>query len=68
MPSDSKPKKACCMISEILEEAGIDREKARQIRRQLLEGVVLLCQWQLERMDASRGPSSGKKARKVAVE
>ncbi|HLA76813.1 MAG TPA: hypothetical protein VJU18_04435 [Vicinamibacteria bacterium] len=68
MPSDSKPKKACCMISEILEEAGIDREKARQVRRQLLEGLILLCQWQLERMDASRTPHSGKKARKVAVE
>lgn len=68
MPSESKSKKACCMISEILEEAGLDREKARQIRRQILEGAILLCQWQLERMDESRGPGSGKKARKVAVE
>ena len=68
MPSESRPKKACCMISEILIEAGLDRKKARQIRRQILEGVILLCQWQLERMDESRGPGSGKKARKVAVE
>ncbi len=68
MPSDSKSKKACCLISEILEEAGVDREKARQLRRQLLEGVILLCEWQLERMDRSGGPDSGKKARKVTVE
>jgi hypothetical protein len=56
------------MISELLEEAGLDREKARQIRRQILEGVILLCQWQLERMDDSRAAGSGKKARKVAVD
>jgi hypothetical protein len=43
-------KKACCMVSEILEEAGLDRARARQIRRQLLEGVILMCQWQLQRM------------------
>lgn len=68
MPSESKSRKSCCMISELLEEAGLDREKARQIRRQVLEGVILLCQWQLERMDDSRAAGSGKKARKVAVE
>ena len=67
MPSESRSKKACCLISEILEEAGLDREKARQIRRQILEGIVLLCQWQLERMDDSPGPDRGKKARRVAV-
>ena len=39
------PKKACCMISEVLEEVGIDREKLRKVRRQALEGVILLCQW-----------------------
>ena len=65
-----EPKKACCMVSEILEEAGIDRERARQIRRQVLEGIILLCQWQLERME--RGPpGAGRRAaagRKVAVE
>ena len=47
-------KKPCCMVSEILEEAGIDRERARQIRHQVLEGIILMCQWQLQRME--RGP------------
>jgi len=61
-------KKACCMISEILEEAGLDREHARAIRRQVLEGVVLLCQWQLERMEPPAGAAGGRKARKVTVE
>jgi hypothetical protein len=62
------------MVSEILEEAGIDRERARALRRQLLEGVVLMCQWQLERMREDRGdaePTSrtaGAKARKIDVE
>jgi hypothetical protein len=56
------------MISEILEEAGLDREHARVIRRQVLEGVVLLCQWQLERMEPPEGGASGRKARKVPVE
>ena len=65
-------KRACCMVSEILEEAGIDRERARQIRRQLLEGVVLMCQWQLERMrDAGAreptAPAAGRRARKIEV-
>ena len=79
MPSEAS-KKACCLISEVLEEAGLDREKARALRRQLLQGVVMFCQWQLERMDEARadaeaaagtgaGPKSGaRKARKVAVE
>jgi len=62
------PKKACCMISEILEETGLDRERVRAIRRQVLEGVVLLCQWQLERMEKPPAAASGRKARKVTVE
>ena len=62
------PKKACCMISEILEETGLDRERVRAIRRQVLEGVVLLCQWQLERMERPAGAPSGRKARKVTIE
>ena len=41
------------MISEILEEAGLDRARARQLRRQVLHGMILLCQWQLERLEAS---------------
>jgi hypothetical protein len=62
------PTKACCFVSEILEEAGIDRAKARQIRRQVLEGIVLLGQWQLQRMDRDRPePAEGPRARKVEV-
>ena len=65
-------KKPCCMVSEILEEAGIDRERARQIRRQLLEGVMLMCQWQLQRMQADRRAEpeapKGRRGRKIAVE
>ena len=56
------------MISEILEEAGLDRERARALRRQLLEGVILLCRWQLERMEPPAAPAPGRKARKVTVE
>jgi hypothetical protein len=41
------------MISEVLEEAGLDREHARALRRQVLQGLILMCQWQLERMEAS---------------
>jgi hypothetical protein len=56
------------MVSEILEEAGLDRTHIRAIRRQVLQGLMLFCQWQLERMDKPRPPSSGRGARKVAVE
>jgi hypothetical protein len=56
------------MVSEILEETGLDRERVRAIRRQVLEGVVLLCQWQLERMDPPAGAPGGGKARKVTIE
>ena len=64
-----KSRKACCLVSEVLEEAGFDREKARRLRRQILEGVILLCRWQLERMDAHETPPpAGRRARKVRVE
>lgn len=62
------------MISEILEEAGLDRARARQLRRQLLEGMILLCQWQLERLEASEvsstpSPRTAKRrARKVRLD
>ncbi len=63
------PMKACCLVSEVLEEAGIDRARARQIRRQVLEGIILLCQWQLQRMERDRpAPARGPRARKVEVE
>jgi len=57
-------KKACCWVSEILEEAGLDRERARQLQRQLLEGVVLMCQWQLQRMQQQR-PAAEPAARRA---
>ena len=63
--AETASKKACCMISEILEETGLDRERVRAIRRQVLEGMVMLCQWQLERMEPPAGAESGRKARKV---
>jgi len=62
------------MVSEILEEAGIDRARARAVRRQVLEGLILLCQWQLERMErnepaeATRRRSRPRAARRVVVE
>jgi hypothetical protein len=62
------PVKACCFVSEILEEAGIDRARARQIRRQVLEGIILLCQWQLQRMGEDRpAPAVPPRVRKVEV-
>ncbi len=71
-PSQGGTKKACCMVSEILEEAGIDRARARQIRRQLLEGVILMCQWQLQRMHEERAAapeaSRARRGKKIDVE
>ena len=68
--ADASPQmRACCLVSEILEEAGLDRNKARQLRRQLLEGMILFCRWQLERMESSAPPRASRKgARKVAVD
>ena len=65
-----RAERACCMLSEILEEAGLDRQKARQLRRQLLEGMILLCRWQLERMDAAAPAATTKKkgARRVDIQ
>jgi hypothetical protein len=61
-------KNACCLVSEILEEAGLDRSHLRTIRRQVLQGVMLFCQWQLERMEQPPPPKRGRGARRVAVE
>jgi hypothetical protein len=68
--AEARPKKACCLVSEVLEEAGLDREKARRLRKQVLEGVILLCQWQLERIREAEAeePPRPKRGRKVAVE
>ena len=66
--AEGSPRKACCLVSEILEEAGLDRERVRKVRRQVLEGIVVLCQWQLARMDGEPASRERKKARKVTVE
>ncbi len=69
MPTDASRLRPCCMISEILEEAGIDREKARLLRRQVLEGLILLCQWQLQRMERTEAPAPRRRRpREVPVE
>jgi hypothetical protein len=61
--------KACCLVSEMLEEAGLDRRKARALKRQVLEGLILLCRWQLERMSAEPEPPRPRRGpRKVAVQ
>lgn len=66
------PLRACCMISELLEESGIDREHIRRVRRQVLQGIILLCQWQLDRMDEARErpttAGAGRKGRSIAVD
>ena len=70
MPRDERPRKACCLVSEILEEAGLDRDKVRRLRRQVLEGVILMCRWQLERMPAQAEAPRGRapRPRKITVE
>jgi hypothetical protein len=61
--------KACCLVSEMLEEAGLDRRKVRALKRQVLEGMILLCRWQLERMGTdAEAPRPRRGPRKVAVE
>jgi len=53
----------------MLEEAGLDRQKARALKRQVLEGLILLCRWQLERMGTENGaPRPRRGPRKVAVQ
>jgi hypothetical protein len=62
-------RKACCLVSEMLEEAGLDRAKARALKRQVLEGLILLCRWQLERMEEPpTTPRTRRGPRKVAVQ
>jgi len=57
------------MISEILEESGLDRARVKQIRRQMLQGIIMLCQWQLERMGPEPdGAQPATKARRVRVQ
>jgi len=71
MASDSKSKKPCCLVSELLEETGLDRETLRTAKRQVLQGMVMLCQWQLERMErpsSAAARDDGKRARKVTID
>jgi hypothetical protein len=70
MPNEPRGKKACCLVSELLEETGIDRETLRSVRRQVLQGMIMLCQWQLDRMERTPHASeaSDKRARKVALD
>jgi len=68
MPKGERPRKACCLVSEILEEAGLDRQKARRIRRQVLEGIIVLCRWQLERIPPEEPHGRSPKPRKITVE
>jgi hypothetical protein len=69
MPKAERRKGACCLVSEFLEEAGLDRAKARRLRRQLLEGIILMCQWQLERIPPEPTRASGApRSRKITVE
>ena len=70
--SSSRSTKACCLVSEVLREMGLDSKKAREIRRQTLLGVITFCQWQLSRMDEATGsaepsPSGKPKGRRVKV-
>jgi hypothetical protein len=61
--------KACCLVSEMLEEAGFDRRKARALKRQILEGLILFARWQLERMGPEpETPRTRRGPRKVSVE
>ena len=69
MPKARKQsKKACCMVSELLEDAGVNQRKVRLLQRQLLEGVMLLCQWQLDRLEELEPPQRRRRRKKVPVE
>ncbi len=63
--SGSRSKKSCCLVSEILEEMGLDSKKAREIRRQTLLGLMTFCQWQLSRMDEGLGRGTSERPRKA---
>ena len=66
-----RSRKACCLVSEMLEEMGLDSRKAREIRRQTLVGLITFCQWQLARIDAAEtepaGPPPKPRGRRVKV-
>jgi hypothetical protein len=63
------PRKPCCMVSELLEEVGIDRERLLKVHRQVLESIILACQWQLQRLERDRpAPPADRRGRKVEVD
>ena len=69
MAREKATRRPCCLISEVLEETGLDREKVRRLRKQILQGIILLCQWQLERMhEPSSTPPPATRRRKVDVQ
>ncbi len=63
--SNSKSRKACCLVSRMLEEMGLDSEKAREIRRQTLLGLMTFCQWQLARLDEEKGSAAPGETRRT---
>lgn len=63
--SNGRSLKACCLVSEMLEEMGLDSRKAREIRRQTLLGLVTFCQWQLARMDEQESPAEPGETRRT---
>ncbi len=67
---DAEKRGVCCMVSEFLEETGIDRATVRRVRRQVLEGIILVCRWQLDRMEQDRAPAPERprKGRRITVE
>lgn len=62
--SKTRSLKACCLVSEMLEEMGLDSRKAREIRRQTLLGLMTFCQWQLARLDEQPASSADSAERK----
>lgn len=68
--SNTRSLKACCLVSEMLEEMGLDSKKAREIRRQTLLGLMTFCQWQLARMEeepAAEAPPRKARGKRVKV-
>ena len=69
--SKARGRKTCCLVSEMLEEMGLDSAKARELRRQTLLGLQTFCQWQLASLDAEvkapsrRGKAKGRRVRIV---
>ncbi len=68
--SGQKGRKVCCLVSEMLEEMGLDSRKARELRRQTLLGLMTFCRWQLDRIDARterEEPNRKTRGRRVKV-